>query len=67
MNSGAVLPSGGLFTALVSAKITITRIAVPMTWSRNAVGIETPMSGEVEKMPWVALVWPGSTRLIASA
>ena len=33
MNSGAVLPSGGLFTALVSAKITITRMAVPMIWS----------------------------------
>ena len=45
-----------MFTALVRAKITITRIAVPITWSRNAVGIETPAPGDVEKMPWVALV-----------
>ena len=34
--NGARLASGGLLVAVVSARMTKTRIAVPMTWSRNA-------------------------------
>ena len=57
--TGPMLASGGLLDAVVSAKTTKTRIAVPTIWSKNAVVMLTPsipLPGSVEKMPWLLMV-----------
>jgi hypothetical protein len=67
--NGPRLAIGGLFAAVVRAKITNTRIAVPTIWSKKAVGMLTPsrpLPGSVEKMPWEAMVCSGSTLAMRS-
>jgi hypothetical protein len=56
MMNGARFAAGGVARSSVMAKMRKTRIAVPTTWSRNAVPMLTPVPGRVEKMPWVVKV-----------
>ncbi len=50
---GARFAPGGIALVWLMAKMRKTRIAVPTTWSRNAVPMLTFVPGSVEKMPWV--------------
>ncbi len=65
-----MLAAGAVLSMSVTAMMSSSRIAVPITWSRNAPHSYTgsaglPLAGRVEKTVWVLTVWPGS--ILASA
>ena len=71
MTKGARLAFGGSLSMSVRAMISSSRMAVPMTWSRNAPHSWTgsavfPLAGRVEKTNCVLRVWPGSAFASAS-
>ncbi|CAM5460301.1 hypothetical protein SCALM49S_04639 [Streptomyces californicus] len=71
MTNGPRFEPGGVFSRSVTARISSSRIAVPMTWSRKAPHSCTgsaglPLAGSVENTDCVLMVCPGSAFASAS-